>query len=103
MNLSDGLGWMAAGWMLLAFSCAGGARLRVFALLANVSFIGYAWMTHLHPLLVLHLALAPVNGLRLYRLLRTHRDAVGAVRRARCDRPRRRPRAMRAVSGPRRS
>ncbi len=43
-------------------------RLRVTAILSNVAFIFYACISHLHPVLVLHCILLPLNLLRLVQM-----------------------------------
>jgi hypothetical protein len=67
---ADLLGWLAAGLTLACFASSDMLRLRLLALAANAAFIAYAWQEGLHPVLALHLALAPVNAWRLWPLLR---------------------------------
>lgn len=59
------LGWAAALLTLLTFFSADMRRLRLLALAANAAFIAYASTAQLLPVLVLHLALVPVNLWRL--------------------------------------
>ena len=58
------LGWSASALMLLAFACPRGRHLRGFAIAANLAFIAYGWLGQMHPILVLHLLLLPVNVVR---------------------------------------
>lgn len=67
---SDAFGWLAAGLTWLTFFCSDMRRLRALALCANAAFIAYAAMVPLWPVLVLHLALVPVNLWRLTQVLR---------------------------------
>jgi len=67
----DALGWMAALATLACFASSEMLRLRILALVANVAFVAYAAQAGLLPVLVLHLALAPVNAWRLWQLVRT--------------------------------
>jgi CRP/FNR family cyclic AMP-dependent transcriptional regulator len=57
--------------------------LRYTALCNNIAFIGYGYFAHLYPVLFLHMALLPLNIVRLYELHRLmqniRRDAVGAL------------------------
>ncbi|HEX3864930.1 MAG TPA: hypothetical protein VHY35_24855 [Stellaceae bacterium] len=39
--------------------------LRALAIASNVSFIAYAWLAHLWPILVLHAIMLPLNAARL--------------------------------------
>ena len=59
------LGWVAALLTLLTFICADMRRLRLLALAANAAFIAYGTSAELLPVMVLHLALVPVNLWRL--------------------------------------
>ncbi len=59
------MGWIAALLTLLTFICVDMRRLRLLALAANAAFIAYGTAAELLPVMVLHLALVPVNLLRL--------------------------------------
>ena len=59
------LGWAAALLTLLTFVSADMRRLRLLALAANAAFIAYGTAAELLPVMVLHLALVPVNLWRL--------------------------------------
>ena len=59
------LGWGAAGLTLGTFACVNGLRLRITAIGANTAFVAYGAMAGLMPVLVLHLALIPINLWRL--------------------------------------
>jgi len=61
----EALGWAAALLTLLTFFSADMRRLRLLALAGNAAFIAYGSMAQLLPVLVLHLALVPVNLWRL--------------------------------------
>ena len=73
------LGWVAACLTLGTFACADGLRLRVAALSANAAFVAYGSMAGLMPVLVLHLALIPINLWRLTGVLRSLRAASVTV------------------------
>ena len=64
------LGWAAALLTLLTFISADMRRLRLLALAANAAFIAYGSTAHLLPVMVLHLALVPVNLWRLNQAFR---------------------------------
>ncbi len=59
------MGWAAALLTLMTFISADMRRLRLLALAANAAFIAYGSAAELLPVLVLHLALVPVNLWRL--------------------------------------
>jgi len=61
----EALGWAAALLTLLTFVSADMRRLRLLALAANAAFIAYGTAAELLPVMVLHLALVPVNLWRL--------------------------------------
>jgi len=61
----EALGWAAALLTLLTFFSADMRRLRLLALAANAAFIAYGTAAQLLPVLMLHLALVPVNLWRL--------------------------------------
>ena len=62
---AEWLGWAAAGLTLATFICCDMRRLRLLALAANAAFIAYGALAQLLPVLMLHLALVPVNLWRL--------------------------------------
>lgn len=75
------LGWTAAVLTLATFVCRDMRRLRLLALAANAAFIAYGATAQLLPVLMLHLALVPVNLWRLNQAFRgTPRPAVAAWR-----------------------
>lgn len=63
--MADVLGWAAATLTLLTFNCTNMQRLRLLALGANGTFVAYAWMSGLSPVLALHVTLIPINAYRL--------------------------------------
>ncbi|HSW05081.1 hypothetical protein [Aquabacterium sp.] len=76
MSETDLAGWGAAGLTLLTFVCKDMRQLRLLAICANGAFISYGAMAGLVPVLVLHVALAPIN---VWRLLQ-HRSGVATRR-----------------------
>jgi hypothetical protein len=48
-------------------------NLRIVAICSNVAFITYAVMLNLPPILILHVVLLPLNGLRLAQELQSRR------------------------------
>jgi CRP/FNR family cyclic AMP-dependent transcriptional regulator len=68
-------GYAAVLLTLAAFFMTDTIRLRQLALASNVAFALYAFGVHLYPTMVLHLALFPLNAVRLRQLLR-ERDLI---------------------------
>ncbi len=62
------LGYAAAALVLLTFSLRSLTALRAMAIASNLMFIAYALAAHLDPVLILHLALLPLNLWRLAEL-----------------------------------
>ena len=60
------LGYAASLLVLGAFCMRDMVGLRLLALASNAAFIGYAALASIHPVLLLHLALLPMNAWRLW-------------------------------------
>lgn len=68
-------GYVAASLVASTFYVKNMVPLRCFAIASNIFFIVYAYysMPRLYPVLVLHLYLLPLNGLRLRELIKQQR------------------------------
>jgi len=78
-TLSDAvelLGYTGAALVLLAFSLHSVVALRSVAIASNLTFIAYASVAHLPPVLALHAALLPMNLWRLWQCLHPARAAA---------------------------
>jgi len=75
----DLLGYAAALLVFMAFSLRSITGLRAMAIASNLMFIAYGWCAGLGPVLMLHLALLPMNAWRLWQCLRA--EPVPAWRR----------------------
>jgi hypothetical protein len=64
----DFLGFAAALSVLASFCMSTILALRTLALLSNVLFILYGACAHIHPVLVLHVVLFPINLVKLSRI-----------------------------------
>lgn len=73
--MTDALGYAASIAVLATFTVRNMLPLRMLALLSNVLFILYGYEAHIHPVLLLHLALLPINLVRLAGLLPRPRRA----------------------------
>jgi len=74
-------GYIAALLTFVAFFMKDSIRLRQIALASNVFYALWAGGVHLYPTLILHIALFPVNLVRLVQLVRERRlidDAIAA-------------------------
>jgi hypothetical protein len=76
--LSDA-GYIAALLTFVAFFMKDSIRLRQIALVSNVFYALWAGGVHLYPTLILHLALFPVNLVRLVQLTRERRLIDNAI------------------------
>jgi hypothetical protein len=65
MTHAGEIGFLASALVLAAFGMKDMVNLRIVAICSNFAFIAYALLLHLLPILVLHVALLPLNGWRL--------------------------------------
>jgi hypothetical protein len=65
MNEVDLLGYAAALLVLATFCMRDMVSLRVLAIASNLAFLGYAALAGIHPVLMLHALLLPMNVWRL--------------------------------------
>ncbi len=68
MSWIDFLGFAAAFSVLASFCMSTILALRTLALLSNVLFILYGLCAHIHPVLILHIILFPINLIKLSRI-----------------------------------
>lgn len=73
----DLLGYLASALVLATFCTRDMVPLRVLALASNLAFMAYAALAGIHPVLLLHALLLPVN---LCRLLQARRRGLSAAR-----------------------
>ena len=76
MSGVDVLGYLASLLVLATFSMRGMVTLRVTAIASNLVFIGYAALAGIHPVLLLHALLLPMNVWRLAEIV-LDRGAAG--------------------------
>lgn len=69
MNWVDLLGYLASLLVLATFSMRGMVALRLVAIASNLAFIAYAAIAGIHPVLLLHALLLPMNVWRLAELV----------------------------------
>jgi hypothetical protein len=60
-GVKDAIGYLASIMVLGSFASKSMLPLRVLALLSNLAFIAYAMQRQLHPVLMLHAVLLPIN------------------------------------------
>lgn len=77
LTLTDALGCIAATLVLATFSVRRMYALRCLGLLSNVAFIAYAIRAELLPVLMLHIALLPLNTVRLFDAIRSRPVKAG--------------------------
>ncbi len=80
MTLTEVVGYVAAGLVLLTFSMRTMVHLRAVGILSNVFFIAYGYLGGAYPIMLLHAILLPLNSLRLYQIVSLLRKVEGASR-----------------------
>ena len=70
MRIGEIAGYLAAVLVFLTFYMKTMIPLRIIGICSNCMFIIYGSLNGLYPVLVLHLILLPLNGLRLREMLR---------------------------------
>jgi CRP/FNR family transcriptional regulator, cyclic AMP receptor protein len=75
MSYVNVVGFLASGLVLATFGMKDMIQLRLVAICSNLAFIAYGAAMHLPPVWMLHLALLPLNGLRLAQVLSAMRIA----------------------------
>ena len=70
MDTAELLGYLAALLVFTTFYMKTMLRLRIIAICSNLAFIAYGYADHLHPVLLLHSLLLPLNTLRLVQIIR---------------------------------
>ncbi|MGY0218661.1 hypothetical protein ACWJJH_14950 [Endozoicomonadaceae bacterium StTr2] len=68
-NYKEIIGFAAAFLVFLTFFETNMKRLRAVAICSNLTFISYAIMRDLLPVILLHSCLLPLNSWRLYQLV----------------------------------
>jgi CRP/FNR family cyclic AMP-dependent transcriptional regulator len=76
MTMIEFVGYLAASFVFLAFSMKGIVPLRLVALCSNICFLIYGFGLHLTPVIILHLALIPLNGWRLWAVARKRASGI---------------------------
>lgn len=79
MSLAELIGYGAAACVFLTFYMKTMVPLRLAGIASNVLFIVYGYFTGAHPVLILHLALLPLNIWRLHemqQLMRRMKEAT---------------------------
>lgn len=75
MTLIDGVGYLASALVLLTFCMSTMISLRAVAICSNLAFISYGLGAGIHPVLILHIILLPLNLLLLVQMVQLLRKA----------------------------
>ena len=78
INLPEIFGYIAAGLVLATFSMRTMLPLRILGISSNIAFMTYGYLADLHPVLILHAALLPLNIYRFIEMRRMVRELEGA-------------------------
>ena len=79
MRIAEMAGYLAAALVFLTFYMKTMIPLRVVGICSNCAFILYGSLEGLYPVLILHLILLPLNGLRLHEMLKLTREVREAT------------------------
>lgn len=79
-RVAEFAGYLAALLVFLTFYMKTMIPLRIVGICSNCAFIVYGYLGGLYPVLILHLVLLPLNGLRLREMLRLTKQVRGAAR-----------------------
>ncbi len=74
MNWLDFLGYAASATVFATFCMKTMIPLRMLAIASNVLFCSYGYLDHIYPVFILHLALLPINTIRLIQIQRLVRE-----------------------------
>jgi CRP/FNR family transcriptional regulator, cyclic AMP receptor protein len=80
MSRAELIGYAAAGCVFVTFYMKTMVPLRVAGIVSNVLFIAYAYDLPAYPVLILHLALLPLNIIRLRQMLNLIRQIEAATK-----------------------
>ena len=75
----DVAGYAGAVLFVVSFFKTTMIPLRALGALSNLCFVAYGYLAALYPLMVLHLALFPLNGVRLWQMVKLVRRVRTAV------------------------
>ncbi len=81
MSVAELSGYLAAALVFLTFYMKTMIPLRIIGICSNCAFIAYGYLDALHPVLILHLILLPLNTLRLSQMFQLSREVREAARR----------------------
>jgi uncharacterized protein YjiS (DUF1127 family) len=76
MTYTNVIGYVAATLVFATFCAKDMIPLRMLAIASNVGFISYGLLDNLWPILILHLAMLPINSFRLFQLLPVLRSSA---------------------------
>lgn len=79
IRFAEWLGYIAAALVFATFSMKTMVPLRIVGIASNIFFIAYGYLNPAYPLLVLHLALLPLNILRLNQMLSLVKEVESAT------------------------
>lgn len=80
MTVAETSGYIAAALVFATFYMKTMVPLRIVAICSNLAFITYGVLDDLHPVLILHAVLLPLNVVRLYQMLQITRDVREAAK-----------------------
>ncbi len=79
MSVGEASGYTASVLVFLTFYMKTMVPLQIIGICSNCAFITYGYLDSLYPVLILHLILLPLNGVRLYQILQLTRRVEQAI------------------------
>jgi hypothetical protein len=79
MSWIDLIGYAACVSVFATFCMSEMVPLRIVAIFSNVLFAAFGALAHIHPVLVLHIVLLPVNLVRLIRAVAPDDEGFGTA------------------------
>jgi CRP/FNR family transcriptional regulator, cyclic AMP receptor protein len=70
---TDMIGYFAAFLLVLSFFMRSMTQLRITAICSSLAWLAYGWLDTLYPIIVLHMALLPLNSYRLWQAVKQPR------------------------------
>lgn len=77
MDISEIVGFLASALVFATFYMKAMTPLRVVAIASNVAFISYGYLGGMIPILILHVALLPLNVWRLWQTRHVAKAPIG--------------------------
>jgi hypothetical protein len=79
LNLVEIIGYVGAAFALATFAMKTIIPLRIFGIASNITFLIYGYAHEIYPTIIVNAILLPLNGWRLYEMIRLTRQVRAAA------------------------